>query len=79
MGKKKEAEINRDTIESEIRELVSKLDTPTSDVGDWKIVKIYEARLHNLPDSYDYEELARERQAIRDRINELQQLLEGAE
>ena len=72
MGKPKKAELNRDDIESEIRTLVSQLDAPTSSVGDWKITKIYEARLKGEPDPYDYAELDAARQAIRDRINELQ-------
>lgn len=71
--------MERDRIESEIRTLVSSLDAPTSDIGDWKIVKIYEARLKGEPDPYDYEELAARRQEARDRINELQQQLEIAE
>ena len=45
MGKSKKTEIDRERIESEIRTLQSKLDAPTSDIGDWKIIKIYEARL----------------------------------
>ena len=70
--------MNRDDIESEIRTLVSQLDAPTSSVGDWKIIKIYEARLKGEPDPYDYAELDAARQAIRDRINELQAQLEEA-
>lgn len=78
MGKKKNTEIDVEAIESEIRTLTSKLDAPTSDVGDWKVIKIYEARLQNKPDPYDYEELSAARQEIRDRINQLQTQLEGA-
>lgn len=72
-------EQERETIESSIRALVSKLDAPTSDIGDWKIIKIYEARLQGEPDPYDYDELAAARQAVRDEINELQAQLEGAD
>jgi len=72
-------EQERETIESRIRALVSKLDAPTSEIGDWKIIKIYEARLQGEPDPYDYEELAAARQAVRDEINELQAQLEGAD
>ena len=68
-------EMERDHKESEIRTLISQLDAPTSSVGDWKVVKIYEARLKGEPDPYDYEELAAARQTIRDRINELQEEL----
>ncbi len=76
MGKSKKTEIDRERIESEIRTLQSKLDAPTSDIGDWKIIKIYEARLSGESDPYNYEELKAARQAVRDKINELQTELE---
>ena len=79
MGKSKKTEIDRERIESEIRTLQSKLEAPTSDIGDWKIIKIYEARLSGESDPYDYEELKAARQAARDKINELQAQLKGAE
>lgn len=79
MGKSKKTEIDRERIESEIRTLQSRLDAPTSDIGDWKIIKIYEARLSGESDPYNYEELKAARQAVRDKINELQAQLEGAE
>lgn len=79
MGKSKKTEIDRERIESEIRTLQSKLDAPTSDIGDWKIIKIYEARLSGESDPYDYEELKAARQAVSDKINELQAQLKGAE
>lgn len=79
MGKSKKPEIDRERIESEIRTLQSRLDAPTSDIGDWKIIKIYEARLSGESDPYNYEELKAARQAARDKINELQAQLKGAE
>lgn len=79
MGKSKKTEIDRERIESEIRTLQSRLDAPTSDIGDWKIIKIYEARLSGESDSYDYAELKAARQAVRDKINALQAQLEVAE
>lgn len=79
MGKSKKTEIDRERIESEIRTLQSKLDAPTSDIGDWKIIKLYEARLSGESDPYNYEELKAARQAARDKINELQAQLKGAE
>ena len=79
MGKSKKTEIDRKRIESEIRTLQSKLDAPTSDIGDWKIIKIYEARLSGESDPYNYEELKAARQAVRDKINELQAQLQRAE
>ncbi len=69
--------MERDRIEGEIRTLISSLDAPTSPIGDWKVVKIYEARLKGDPDPYDYEELSAQRQEVRDRINELQSQLEN--
>ena len=69
--------MERDRKESEIRSLVSRLDAPTSDIGDWKVVKIYEARLKGEADPYDYDELSAKRQAVRDRINEIQAELAG--
>ena len=81
MAKKKTelTEEERGAIESQIRTLQSKLDAPTSDIGDWKIIKIYEARLSGESDPYDYAELKAARQAARDKINELQAQLEVAE
>ena len=79
MGKSKKTEIDRERIESEIRTLQSKLDAPTSDIGDWKIIKIYEARLSGESEPYNYEELKAARQAVRDKINELQAQLQRAE
>ena len=76
MGKSKKTEIDRERIESEIRTLQSRLDAPTSDIGDWKIIKIYGARLSGESDPYNYEELKAARQAVRDKINELQAQLE---
>lgn len=67
----------REKIESEIRTLISSLDAPTSDIGDYKIIKIYEARLKGEEDPYNYEELSQQRQEVRDRINRLQSLLEN--
>lgn len=78
MGKSKKTEIYRERIESEIRTLQSRLDAPTSNIGDWKIIKIYEARLSGEIDPYNYEELKAARQAVRDKINELQAQLNGA-
>ena len=79
MGKSKKTEIDRERIESEIRTLQSKLDAPTSDIGDWKIIKIYEARISGESDPYNYEELKAARKAVRDKINELQAQLKGTE
>ena len=70
-----EKQMERERIESEIRTLISRLDAPTSDIGDWKVVKCYEAKLQDKPMPYDFDELMAERQKVRDRINELQEEL----
>ena len=76
MGKSKKTEIDRERIESEIRTLQSKLDGPTSGIGDRKSIKIYAARLSGESAPYNYEELKAARQAVRDEINTLQAQLE---
>ena len=45
------------------------LSSPASEYGDWKIAKIYEARLNGKPDPYNADELIAKRQEIRDSIN----------
>ena len=45
------------------------LSSPASEYGDWKITKIYEARLNGEPDPYNVDELIAKRQEIRDSIN----------
>ena len=65
-------EMERDRIESEIRGLVSELTAPTSPIGDWKVIKCYEAKLQGKPLPYDLDELMNARQAVRDRINVLE-------
>lgn len=43
--------------------------------SDYKIIKSYEAQLAGLPAPYDIDMVHAERQSIRDRINELENLL----
>lgn len=45
------------------------LSSPVSEYGDWKIAKIYEARLNGEPDPYNADELIAKRQEIRESIN----------
>ena len=45
------------------------LSSPASKYGDWKIAKIYEARLNGKPDPYNADELIAKRQEIRESIN----------
>ena len=74
-----EERMKRDSIESRIRTLQSRLDASTSDIGDWKIIRIYEARLRGESDPYDFDKLDAERQKVRNEIRELQATLEETE
>ena len=67
-----EKEMERSRIEGKIRDFISKLDAPTSEIGDWKIVKCYEAKLLEKPLPYDLDALMTARQNVRDQINEFQ-------
>ena len=81
MGKKKMelTEEERGAIESQIRTLQSRLDAPTSDIGDWKIIKIYDARLSGESDPYNFDELKAPRHAVRDNLNDQQTQIQRAE
>lgn len=65
--------------EQEIRNLQSILSSTASPIGDWKIAKHMEYTLLGMDSPYDIEALHTERQAIRDRINVLQEELDAAE
>mgnify|MGYP002515619423 CR=1 FL=1 len=69
----------RNALNAELAALMSNLSANTSDIGDWKVIKIYEARMKGDKDPYDFDELAAKRQAARDRINEVQAELEKLE
>lgn len=62
----------RNALNAELAQLTSNLSANTSSIGDWKVIKIYEARMKGEPDPYDFDELAALRQSARDRINEIQ-------
>lgn len=64
-------------LRAELMELMSNLSANTSSIGDWKIIKIYEARIKGLEDPYNFDELAAARQAARDRINAIQEEIES--
>ena len=53
-----------------------KLSSATSEIGDYRIIKTYEARLNNEKDPYDTKSILAKRQEIRDKINALQQQLD---
>ena len=71
----KEKFAKRNALNAELAQLMSDLGEETSAIGDWKVIKIYEARLLGKEDPYNFEELAAKRQAARDRINEIQEEL----
>ena len=62
----------RNALNAEMAQLMSNLSANTSSIGDWKVIKCYEARMQGFPDPYDFDELMVNRQAARDRINEIQ-------
>ena len=66
----------KNIIANEIANLKLELASSFSPIGDWKIAKIMEYRALGLEDPYDMEELATERQKVRDKINELQAQLD---
>lgn len=55
----------------EIINLTCDLTSPVSDIGDWKITKINEARINGDADPYNVSELTEKRQAIRNKITAL--------
>lgn len=70
-----ENEILIGRLNAELASLMSGLSANTSDYGDWKIIKIYEARLKKEADPYDFEKLSAKREQVRQRINEIQSQL----
>lgn len=63
-------------VEQEIRNLTSVLESSVSDIGDWKVIKCYEASLKGERMPYNVDDLLYRRQIIRDKINYLQDELE---
>lgn len=59
----------RNALNAEKAQLMSSLAANTSPIGDWKVMKIYEARMRGEADPYDFDVLATQRQAARNRIN----------
>lgn len=62
----------RGALNAERAQLMSSLSANTSPIGDWKIARIQEARMMGEPDPYDAVELANQRRAARNRINEIE-------
>ena len=71
MTQKEIDELNKPTTEQEIASLKSELEQT-----DYKIIKCFEYQLVNLELPYDIQILHIERQALRDRINELELTLD---
>jgi hypothetical protein len=67
----------RNALRAELEELRSGLSANTSPIGDWKVIKVYEARMLGKEDPYDFDELASLRQTTRVRINEVQEALKN--
>lgn len=66
-------------LRQKIINLKSELSGENSGIGDYKIVKTYEARLKGASDPYDTDALIADRQAVRDKINAAQKELEELE
>lgn len=56
-----------------------KLSSDLSDIGDYKVLKTYEARLKGEADPYDTDDLIAKRRAVRDELNKLKKELEGSD
>ena len=63
-------------LEQKIRNLESDLSSTASEIGDWKIAKCMEYQVNGLEMPYDLEQLHKKRQAVRDKINQLQEEIE---
>ena len=59
-------------LENEKRLLIADLTAPSSDVGDWKVIKNIEFTLAGLEPPYDPVEVHERREKVRARINEIE-------
>lgn len=62
-------------IKSKIDELIKRLSSDKSSIGDYRITKCYEASLLGMDLPYDVNALYSERQKVREEINRLQELM----
>lgn len=62
--------------EQEIRNLQSELTSVVSDIGDWKIAKCMEYQAMGMDAPYDIGKLHEQRQAVRDKISEIENEIE---
>lgn len=67
-----EQNTKREELEARLRELRSRLQANTSDIGDWKVIKALEYQLAGETIPYDMNTLNSERQAVRDEINRIE-------
>ena len=67
-----EQDTKREELEARLRELRSRLQANTSDIGDWKVIKSLEYQLAGEIIPYDMNTLNSERQAVRDEINRIE-------
>ena len=74
-----EQNVEKENLEAELRVLRSELQANTSDIGDWKVIKALEYQLAGQAIPYDMDKLNSDRQAVRDRINEIERKLEAME
>ena len=79
MSKSTEKVVTKAELEQRVRDLEAKLSCTSSDIGDWKIAKCMEYQVAGLDMPYDINELHTKRQAVRDRINEIQEELNTIE
>lgn len=62
----------KNRIAQEIINQKSLLSSGESDIGDWKVIKCYEAKLQDKAMPYDVDELLAKRTEVRKKINELE-------
>ena len=66
-------------LKQEIINYEAKLSANTSNIGDYRIIKCYEAALLQKDVPYDVDALIADRQGVRDKINELEAEIEALE
>ena len=59
-------------LRQEVINMEASLSANTSEIGDYKIIKCYEATLTGTEAPYDIKDLTAKRQAVRDKINEVE-------
>ena len=64
-------------LENEKRLLIADLTAPSSEVGDWKVIKNIEYTLAGLEPPYDPVEVHEKRKKVRNRINEIEVEIEA--